>query len=104
MFSFTHPLCSFPLGEVSLQLRKPELWKCATAPKWDSVGVTHCGKRPPAGSRVRDVARKELQGQEGTASGTEGNEAELGRGLSARSLAENSVAPGAHGTWVAWSS
>lgn len=63
--------------------------------------MTHCGKRPPAGSRVRDVARKELQGQEGTASGTEGSEAELGRGLSARSLAENSVA---HGTWVAWSS
>lgn len=48
-----------PLFLPSLLLGKPESWKCATAPKWDSVGVTHCGKRPPAGSYVRDVTRKE---------------------------------------------
>lgn len=60
VFPLTHPLCSFSSGEVSLQPGK-QSWKCVAAPKWGSVGVTHCRKQPPAGSCGRD--RPELRGQ-----------------------------------------
>ena len=68
--------------------------------KWDSVGVTHCGERPPAGSCKRDVSRKELQGQ-----GPLGALGAMGRALGAGSGLRpwwpgKSVT--AQGPWVAW--
>lgn len=100
----TRPLCSFPPGEVSLALGKPESWKCATAPKWDSVGVTHCGKQPPAGSSVRDVTRKELQGTDDVPGGQEPLQALGDRSQESRLRAQWAPSePRALVIWVVWS-
>lgn len=72
VFLSTLPLCSFPPGEASLQLGKPESWKCATAPKWGRVGGTHRRKQPPAAAEIRwrRTAGTEGAQEEGAAVGT----------------------------------
>lgn len=96
-FPSMHPPHSVPPGEVFLWLGNPESWKCAPAPKWDSVGVTHCGERPPAGSCERDFSsRKECSDRQRQEDqdpfGRWGQQARAGQGLGCGLLPETLVA------------